>query len=341
MKAVRPAFRFKLYPTGEFSATRVKETLEIVPSAYGEGRLKAVDAIARVYERHHHEMLPGTLPTAAFVASQISPLGLSNVPNSHKPRKARGRRGMTRYNKRLIVNSVLLMERQYGKRHLSFLTLTLPPQCASREADLYAESKRQMGQWLQRSLARLSLPSLLIGCTEVQTARLTAKGEFALHEHWVFVGRKAGKTWGLSSNDIARAWANILVNVYKLGDAKVDFRAAVRVESIKKSAASYLGKYVSKGEKCVQALIENGHIEKLPSSWVTRSTSILKLFQSSISILNGEDAILWLDYLTGVGSHLCRWKRHLYIDGKDGTPLWLGFIGYLSRQGLKEYRSYG
>ena len=66
MRALRPAFRFKLYPSGEFSATRVKEALEIVPSAYADAREAAMGAISSVYERHRAEMPSSVRPSAQF-----------------------------------------------------------------------------------------------------------------------------------------------------------------------------------------------------------------------------------------------------------------------------------
>lgn len=340
MRALRPAFRFKVYPTGEFSATRVKETLAIVPKAYGEGRIRALGAIASVYERHHHELPGSTLPTASFVASQISPLGLSKVSKNHKPRKPRGRKGMTRYGKRLIVNSCLLLEKKYGRKHLSFLTLTLPPQCEGGSSDSYQESKRQMLQWLSRRLASVGLPQDVIGCTELQSSRYTNSAAFCLHEHWVFVGRRHYSSWGITPREIQSKWISILCNVYRVSIPEASATAAVSIERVKKAAGAYLGKYMSKSEAVVRVAIENGDIEKLPHSWVSKTRSMLKLFNSSISILNGEDAILWLDYLTGSGSHLCRWKRHLHIEGREGNAVWLAFIGYLSAEGQKEYERY-
>lgn len=312
-----------------------------MPVAYGEGRLKAMDAIASVYERHHHEAGTDVLPTAAFVASQISPLGLSKVPKNHKPRKPRGRRGITSYGKRLIVNSCVLLQKKYGKAHLSFLTLTLPPECANGSGELYQEAKRQMFQWLQRHLISVGLPTHIIGCSELQCSRYQQSGDFCLHEHWLFVGRRRYQTWAFTGKQLQSKWLSLLSNIYKVSILPSNSNAAVSLESVKTSAAAYLGKYMSKSEVVVKVAIENGDIEKLPSSWMSKTSSMLKLFQSSISILNGESAILWLDYLTGSGSHLCRWKRHLYIDGNDGTRIWLAFIGYLTSEGQKEYTLYG
>jgi len=262
-----------------------------------------------------------------------STLGLSNVPNSHKVPKARGRRGMTKYNRRLLVNSAILLEKKYGKENLSFLTLTLPEECSSRSPDLYAEAKRQMLQWLQRALVRCGLPGLVVGATEIQPGRLAASGQFALHEHWIFAGRKARKSWALRPKIFAESWARILANVYSLADASGAVSSSTRVERIRKSAAAYLGKYLSKGEKCVSKLIEDGYEAFLPSSWITRSRGILELFLSAIIKIVGTRATFLSDNLRAFRNIFCKWSKDLILNFPDGGSAWIGFIGFLNQDG--------
>lgn len=320
--------RFKLYPSGEFSATRIREVATLVsdanPAAFEEDMRWSEKSYAK-----------GQVSDNLRERIIRSVLGSSNVPNSHKTVKVRGRKGMTRYNKRLIVNSVILLEREYGKKHLSFLTLTLPPECSSRSSDLYAECKRQFAQWLQRSLARCGLPLEVIGCTEVQTGRLSDKNQFALHEHWVFVGRHPYKSWSLSPKKLTEAWSRILANVYELGAAATSFNASVRIESIKKSASAYLGKYISKGEKCVQRMIDGGFDEYLPSSWVTKSLSMLKRFKRSIVNIEGDIARVLMEALQDNSSILTRWSKNLSIPYGDGLMVWIGFIGFFNIEGWR------
>lgn len=326
------AFQFVLYPTGEFSATKVREIGSLVPENYSEGYERAKAYLARSCA------IPGN-PTASFVAEQTDPLGLSNVPNSHKERKQRGRGGITSYNKRLIVNSCLLLERKYGRKHLSFLTLTLPSECSSREADLYREAKRQMLQWLQRTLASRGLPRELVGCTEVQTSRLRKKTQFALHEHWLFVGRGKGKGWSLSPQEIQLRWLGILAGVYKVDSGFQHDKSAVNVQRVKRSAGAYLGKYISKGEKVIQWAVENDYESCLPSSWVTRSLSMLKMFKVSILKITGEKASILKELLQSFPSMYCRWSRNLSIEIEKGLNIWIAFIGYLNGNGLEFVRT--
>lgn len=242
---------------------------------------------------------------------------------------------MTKYNRRLLINSVILLEKRYGKQNLSFLTLTLPQECHSRSAQLYAEAKRQMFQWLQRSLARCGLPPLIVGCTEVQSRRLAASSQFALHEHWIFVGRKARTSWALRPKIFAESWARILGNVYALEDSSKASIASTRVERIRKSAAAYLGKYISKGEKCVAQMIEDGYEAFLPSSWISKTHEMLEMFLSSIVKIVGERATFLSDNLRAFRNIFCKWSKDLILNFSDGGSAWIGFIGFLSQDGRK------
>lgn len=327
LRALSTPLRFRLYPTGEFSATKIKETGSLMPPVPSETLEEALQWSASSYAK-------GQVSDELRADLVRSSLGSSNVPNSHKPSKARGRKGMTRYNKRLIVNSALLLERKYATKTLSFLTLTLPGECASSEPHLYRECKRQMLQWLQRTLARFGLPDTVIGCTEIQTERLNSSGCFALHEHWVFKGRERFGHWQILPKAFQTQWNRILANVYGLGVGSLDLCPSTRVESIKKSSAAYLGKYVSKGEKCIQQLIQDGYEKYLPSSWVTRTLSMLAMFRGSIVTISGDKAREIMETLQDNASIFCRWGRDLRIQLSTGIDCWLGFIGYLSGDGF-------
>lgn len=332
LAASQNRIRFRLYPTGEFSATRVREIASVGLEPYQDAYQ---DAGAYLGAK---TTIPGR-PTAGFVASRVSPLGLSKVANSHKSSKRRGRGGLTRYNKRLILNSALLLEQRYGLKQLSFLTLTLPPECASHEAGLYAEAKRQMLQWLQRRLSSCELPTQVIGCTEVQTSRLRSKGAFALHEHWLFVGRRPFKSWNLKANDIQLQWLKILSAVYQVGISENHQSAAVNIQRVKRTGGGYLAKYLSKGQQPENCTVDKCQENVYPSSWVTRSQSMLQMFKRSIAYFSGERANYWNYILQGQPEMFCRWSKHLKVPTSKGFDVWIGFIGWFSKEGMQLFHS--
>ncbi len=328
LPASRAALSFRLYPSGEFSATRRKT----VPTLFSDQPQEKCDRPLLFSERSYFRGQVSDSLRAEIIACT---LGLSNVANSHKVPKPRGRRGLTKYNRRLLINSVILLEKRYGKQNLSFLTLTLPQECHSHSSDLYAEAKRQMLQWLSRALVRCGLPPLIVGATEIQSRRLAAANQFALHEHWIFVGRKARQPWALRPEIFAKSWARILANVYSLEDSSRAEIASTRVERIRKSAAAYLGKYISKGEKCVAQMIEDGYEAFLPSSWISKTHEMLEMFLSSIIKIVGERATFLSDNLRAFRNTFCKWCKDVILNFADGGSAWIGFIGFLNQDGRK------
>lgn len=328
LRAGATAFRFILYPTGEFSATRVKECAHLVPPGTVQGFADALRWSETSYA-------VGQVSSSLRAEIVASTLGLSKVSNSHKKRKARGRKGMSRYNKRLIVNSCLLLERHYGRKHLSFITLTLPPECANRDSSLYAEAKRQMLQWLQRRLMSSGLSTEVVGCTELQSTRFANTGAFALHEHWVCVGRRPHSSWSIKAQTLQSTWLRILSHVYQVRISPEHSKAACRMESIRRSTGAYVGKYMGKSEAVTKQAIDAGLEGCLPSSWVTRSLSMLKLYRNSILRFNIEKSLELFSILKDNASILTRWNRNIEIEIEPGFNIWIAWIGYLNKDGWK------
>jgi hypothetical protein len=123
-----------------------------------------------------------------------------------------------------------------------------------------------------------------------------------------------------------------------VGKSIEENKAATRIESIKKSASAYLGKYISKGEKCVAQLIADGYEEFLPSSWVTKSESMLSMFRDSVVIVVGENVRELMETMQDSPDVFCRWSRNLKIKMASGFECWLGFIGYVNYDGLRLIR---
>jgi hypothetical protein len=191
-----------------------------------------------------------------------------------------------------------------------------------------------MLQWLQRRLASSCLPLLVIGCTEIQTGRAMETGDIALHEHWVFVGRTRGKSWAIAKAEFLNKWIALLSAVYGVSIPIENSKSATRVESIRSSVGAYLGKYMSKSQFVVERIVEDGKMDCLPSSWVTRSKAMLEMFRSSIRTLYGKQALSWFDACSGDEGTLSRWKRNIYVVGRDGVDMWIALVGYFNSVGL-------
>jgi hypothetical protein len=188
-----------------------------------------------------------------IVRGDLSPLVHQLVESSPPPPKPSRKRldSMTNNMARNIRNAVYLLEQEYGKDNLSFLTLTLPDLSAkdlSKVCDRWDYMTDELLKSLRKRCERYNMELEYVYCTEIQTKRLKLKHEYAPHLHIVFRGRNGRKSpWVITPKQIRKSWASIIARV-------VDHRnfitnALENLQRIKKSAARYLSKYLSKG-KC-------------------------------------------------------------------------------------------
>lgn len=168
------------------------------------------------------------------------------------PRSRKKLLSMSRNMGRNLRNAIYLLEETYGKEQLSFLTLTLPnlskdglSSCCSN----WDVMVNTFTKWLRSRLAS-SLLELEYGyCTEIQPGRLRNRGEYAPHLHIIFRGRsRRNAPWAISYLECRAAWADI---ISRFVNEPFDTRALENIQQVRKSAARYLSKYISKGKNSI------------------------------------------------------------------------------------------
>lgn len=290
MQALEPKWTGRLWPNGEFGVSRVREApfvyrieshRETLETQFNKAALKAHGLLALLRFRDKEKIV-------------FEP-GLSIRTNSHKSAK-RGSKGISSYGQKMVKNSAFLMEKKYHRKQLSFGTVTLPS--LSKEnllaiAQAWSEITRQFLQELYRLLQRKSLPTDRVCVTEIQSERMAATGCPALHLHFLFLGRSSLRSeWQVSRRDIRSLWSRILSPYVPEG---VSFEATENVESIRKSAQGYLGKYMSKGAAVVADLTKKGFDEWLPSSWWNADAGLKKeIKKKTLAGANVGMALRWL-----------------------------------------------
>ena len=252
--------------------------------------------------------------------------GLSTVSNCHKiiprpnlnpwmNRARRGSKGITPHQKRKARECVLLLEQKHDARCLSFGTLTIPTlphwedaAVASRWSDLI----RKFMQKLKRQLERLGLNPQGVFANEIQQQRVMEWGVCGYHCHFVIQARaNSGVTWALKAPWVERAWKKILENFLGHG---VDTGAATQLIAIKKSAANYLSKYISKKES-KSAIFEtnrltNGGIK----SWVGDFGKLWSEVKDLTERFDGEVAEKVFDSIDNKTCDDLKWKHDKYIE---------------------------
>jgi len=199
-----------------------------------------------------------------------SPLTLANAPNSHtgsnRPEKY-GKLGITGYGRKMVRSAATLIQKMPGKR-ITFATVTLPTlpvQLREELALCWPEFVRQALQTLSRWLRKAGLPALVCSVSEIQPKRLQDFGEGYLHLHLVWPNH-----WAKSGNwaidvDRFRAWCSEFLQARGIWCDGAWVR--VNVQQVRKSAAGYLSKYMSKGPEEIEKFAADCGWRCVPGQW--------------------------------------------------------------------------
>lgn len=280
----------KVYPSGAFVLYREKVAHEDpIRRAFDETvQVSLREAIGRNMRSMQGDDSPTTsgagsgddrdagvlLPGGGGEAVDLVPLDLTIPTNSvnhdsstKKQRLRRGSRGITALGRRYTMEVATQLQRQFGKSALVFLTLTVPAFAPDALSDIWRGWSTVVDRFLvslRRELARKSLPTTVVGCIEVQPKRLLHRGEAGLHLHLVYVGRNSRGGWRISIPRLRQFWASALSAVRSTRVEQL--MGAVDAKAVYKSAAGYLGKYLSKGKASSKELREK-YPEWIPTAW--------------------------------------------------------------------------
>jgi hypothetical protein len=221
-------------------------------------------------------------------------LGLSMPVKAHKPpqpasRRHRGGKAQTTYSKRMVRNCVAKLERDYGKHNLAFATYTLPD---LSEDDMNAiqegwgEVTRQFKQAIERDLKRAGIRPEVVYVTEIQEQRYEKTGVIAPHIHAVFQSRKSRyHKYAISKERNTQIWNRIISNV--LGH-RIEIPSGACIEQVKKSAERYISKYMSKGGKLVQKVIDKSVSNWMPKVWWGATETLKNWVKANTRILSEQ-----------------------------------------------------
>lgn len=288
-------FKGTLYPDKSFS-------LGALPSSKKSAQDKRYDHAYEQQEPRDENAYLDYLDNKVTLDGQIcslreSPLLVKSPKSSQKKRGSYGSHGITNFGKRVCKNSAILLQKRHDRGCLGFGTATLPcisaPLCRYIIANI-ADISRRFYQRIRREYAKRGAEFDYIGVVEIQEKRFGDTNLPVPHLHFVFVAKpniRSGYT--LHTKDFYTAWNNSVNEVIGKGrfapimgvDGHV---GSVKVEPIRKSAASYLGKYISKGCTVVKAMKEKGFTE-FPKQWWTASMQCKKMFKDSLVHLRSDE----------------------------------------------------
>jgi hypothetical protein len=260
----------RIFPSGDFS-------IGVVPK-------KKISATDKQYESDHgkvtrHEVKwqeKGQTQVEGYLRFAPSSPPSPNLVNPAKftqpKRKPYGEGGITTYGKRMVSSAAVILEREWGRQCTGFGTLTLPPMSAQIESHICADWSRIVNRFfeeLRRHQCRHGGDERYVHVTEIQEERWSKRGELGLHIHFLYKARKNAysKAWIVSADWCRDTWRRILANSLGMSALEIP-KPRVELAVVKKSAAGYMGKYLSKGGKFLEAIKEE--IEGkglLPRQW--------------------------------------------------------------------------
>lgn len=229
------------------------------------------------------------LQTGRLLGARL-PIESTSAAISHSHRCRKGSKGLSSHGRRLLRFAAATVEKRAGSpTALSFLTLTLPPMSnESWRAVLegWGHIVRTFTQWLSRKLRSAGLPGHLVGCVELQTKRAEATGEPALHIHTVFQGRTRRSSWAVTPKQCRGAWKRAIEGQIS---ERLEFANSENLTQVRKSAAKYLSKYMSKGTGEWLSSVAPEFAELHPCSWSFTPDALKRLYHSET--WQGEEAL--------------------------------------------------
>lgn len=222
------------------------------------------------------ECLDGWLECVAAIYSVSGKLACQLLTLSHDPNSRRAREpvkygleGLTGYGKKMIRSGAYLMEEILGRDDVVMITLTVPTMSKPERiavAKQWGRLTNRLVEWLSRELGRAGRQPTIIGCVEVQSARLQRSGQAYLHLHLICPAHaNRGGRWAIDVKKLVSWWKGALERV-----TGSSLTHAPRVETalVKKSVEAYLAKYLSKGDDdCMGQFVADLGYECVPGQW--------------------------------------------------------------------------
>ena len=255
--------------------------------------------------------------------------------------KRYGQNGISPNGKRKVKSAATLLERKYGSENLTFGTITLPSEEGGVDkVELYhlgknwGEFKRRVLQEIKRELERQNAPTELIAVTEIQEKRYERLGEVAPHIHFVCCGRpqniKDKSDYYLQADRLRQIVKGVLEAMLEKGDGEINVNNTVNLQKVKKSAANYLSKYMSKGGQILEKLKEDGLENCIPNQWWSSVGGMKEWVAKNIRKISPDTANFLMTANYGDDGIIDR--KQIAIEIEEGYELVVGVWLKLSRE---------
>ena len=370
LKHMIPQFKGKIYPDKTFSVWRPrKETKRAADKLHDRAWSEQIDSYVEIHrdykgvEVQRVSWLDGRVHKNRFInAQKLSREEIKGVRNgqdavntgngervgsSYKKAQTKGHarygsKGITKYGRKAVTCIATLLQEDFGKERLGFGTATLPGmgKVAIRTImGKWATVVKRFFEGIRRVLLGKGRKFHFVAVTEIQEGRFKREGIPAFHLHWIYVCRdRRGSEFYISANEIRNIWRRVLFNVLRKSYPELDLDdiqtgASIDCCLVRKNAAAYLGKYISKGVKALEAMQEKGW-DVYPAKWWSASHGCRKRFKESIRTMSAEAAeMIFYNFAAMIAEGLLLSAHQHYVELEMGAVC-MAVCGKFSNLGL-------
>lgn len=262
----------------------------------------------------------------------------NSAKSSRAQRGSYGKHGITRFGKKFLRNSCILLQERYGRSRLGLVTATIPavdPETCRAVIRNWSDITRRFYQKLRRICQERGARFIYAGCTEIQEQRFEDTGLAVPHLHAVYVSKRArSDDYLFSTRDAYEAWNDsvnevLLLRGYRAIMGVGTHKGSVKLEAIYDTAAHYIGKYMSKGAKVCQAMKDKGY-EDFPKQWWTACMHTKKLFKSALVRLSDQECKqLFYGWVSLLEQDVLTYVYPIYLD-IEGRQINVGLYGVMN-----------
>lgn len=327
----------KVYPSGRVTAsTRKKFNLDRIAkdSRYGETQPPESWQTHIPNQRSTANPDLSEEPATSLGLSSVSNLTATSCPPPKILRKRRGSNGISSRSRQLVKDAATLLQEKYGKKHLAFVTHTIPTRFITEIHQNWTKILHNLRRRYIRSLQKAGLSKEIVMVTEYQEDRLATSGQAVLHVHIVFQGRHKRQSWAYDVEHYKQHWKECCENYISNASSDAEWNAATRVEGIRKSCSSYLAKYMSKGVATLNHILSIDALAYIPSSWHVLTQRLRVEVRQNTRHFEGTSAEELFEYLTQNAVELLKFNRYVKVLTTDGREICVGWYGDLKDKKL-------
>lgn len=339
-----------IYPNGEFGVGQVPRPKK--RRAESDYDKNIASGTPYTLQPRRHELEDGQVlqdTTDMFLQPSLK-LGSSSESSQtpEKPKKRYGLKGITGYGKKNIRNIAYQIETSDSIGIPQMGTLTIPKISLEGNRVLcqsWSDITRSFFQECRRAYKKYGMHFEYVSCTEIQEQRFHRHGDCGLHLHFIYKARRKphSRDWVIHDSWVRLVWKRLLEGALRKApqvstkdlDKVMSTTINYRREKIKKSAAAYMAKYLSKGSGIIDKVADVLGEDYLPRQWWSADSLSKERLKRACIKSRGDIARILVDICAVSVPELIIYAFPMTYCRDDGKDVCIGYFGRLTNAGME------